>query len=89
MLYTAMPTLPVSDLRNKQAETIAKLDQTPILLTRGGHGAGVLVHPEKWNQLMAEMARLQRMVRADQVLAEMKAGNYLTQEEFDAELARA
>ena len=71
-----MPTMPVSDLRNKQAETIAQLDETPVLLTRGGHGAGVLVHPEKWNQIMREMARLQRLVKYDQILAEMKAGNY-------------
>jgi PHD/YefM family antitoxin component YafN of YafNO toxin-antitoxin module len=76
MLYTAMPTLPVSDLRNKQAKVVAQLDETPILLTRGGHGAGVLVHPERWNQMVREMARLQRLVRADQILAEMKAGNY-------------
>jgi hypothetical protein len=40
MLYTAMPTLPVSDLRNKQAETIAQLDKSPLLLTREGRGAG-------------------------------------------------
>lgn len=76
MLYTAMPTLPVSDLRNKQAETIAQLDETPVLLTRGGHGAGVLVHPDKWNNMVKEMARLQRLVKADRILAEMKAGNY-------------
>ena len=41
MMYTAMPTLPVSDLRNKQAEVVKQLDTTPILLTRAGHGAGV------------------------------------------------
>lgn len=76
MLYTAMPTMPVSDLRNKQAEVVAQLDETPVLLNRGGHGAGVLVHPEKWNQIMREMARLQRLVKYDQILAEMKAGNY-------------
>jgi prevent-host-death family protein len=76
MLYSAMPTLPVSDLRNKQAEIVKQLDETPILLTRGGYGAGVLVHPDKWNQLMAELARLQRIMRATRILAEMKAGNY-------------
>ncbi len=76
MLYSAMPTLPVSDLRNKQAEIVDKLNETPILLTRGGYGAGVLVHPDKWNQLMAELARLQRIMRATKILAEMKAGNY-------------
>jgi prevent-host-death family protein len=76
MLYSAMPTLPVSDLRNKQAEIVKQLDETPILLTRGGYGAGVLVHPEKWNQLMRELARLQRLVEYDKLLAEMKAGHY-------------
>jgi PHD/YefM family antitoxin component YafN of YafNO toxin-antitoxin module len=76
MLYSAMPTLPVSSLRNNQAEIVAKLENTPVLLTRDGYGAGVLVHPDKWNQLIAELSRLQRMVRADRILAEMKAGNY-------------
>lgn len=55
---------------------MARLDETPILLTRGGYGAGVLIHPEKWNQLMRELARLQRLVKADRILTEMKAGNY-------------
>jgi prevent-host-death family protein len=76
MLYAAMPTIPVSDLRNKQAEIVATLDETPILLTRDGHGAGVLVHPDKWNQMIKEMARLQRLVKFERILAEMKAGDY-------------
>ena len=76
MLYAAVPTMPVSDLRNRQAEIIAKLNETPILLTRDGHGAGVLVHPDKWNQLVAELARLQRLLEFDKIRAEMKAGNY-------------
>jgi PHD/YefM family antitoxin component YafN of YafNO toxin-antitoxin module len=76
MMYAAMPTMPVSELRNKQAEIIEQLDDTPVLLTRGGHGAGVLVHPDKWNQILQELARLQRLVEYDVVLAEMKAGKY-------------
>ena len=72
MLYATMPILPVSDLRNRQTEVVAQLNETPIMLS----GAGVLVHPKKWEELMKEMARLQRLVKADQILAEMKAGNY-------------
>lgn len=87
MLYSAMPTIPVSDLRNKQSETLDQLGATPVMLTRGGHSAGVLVHPDTWNQLVSEVARLRRMVRADKILAEMKAGDYLTQEQFDATVA--
>jgi len=82
-----MPTIPVSDLRNKQSETLDQLGDTPIMLTRGGHSAGVLVHPDTWNQLVNELSRLQRMMRADQIVAEMKAGNYLTQEELDNAMA--
>ena len=72
MLYATIPSRSVSDLRNKRAEVVKKLDETPILLRK----TGVLVHPKKWDELMKEMARLQRIIKADQILAEMKAGNY-------------
>jgi PHD/YefM family antitoxin component YafN of YafNO toxin-antitoxin module len=52
-MYKAMPTIPVSDLRTHQAVILAKLNETPILLTRQGHGAGVLVHPDLWNEMVA------------------------------------
>jgi hypothetical protein len=52
MIYGALPTMPVSELRNRQAEIIAQLRESPILLTRAGHGAGVLVHPRVWNDVL-------------------------------------
>jgi len=54
-MYKAMPTIPVTELRANQSGTIAQLDQTPILLTHRGHSAGVLVHPDVWNQLIDEL----------------------------------
>ncbi len=51
-MYKAMPTIPVSDLRTKQAAILAQLSEAPILLTQRGHGAGVLVHPELWNEMV-------------------------------------
>ncbi len=72
MLYPTMPTLPVSDLRNKRAEVIEKLTETPILLSN----TGVLIHLKKWDELMKEMARLQRLVKFDRYLAEMNSGNF-------------
>ncbi|MDQ3247699.1 MAG: type II toxin-antitoxin system Phd/YefM family antitoxin [Chloroflexota bacterium] len=53
MLYGALPTLPVSELRLHQAKIIETLDATPILLTQHGRGAGVLVHPRVWNDVLA------------------------------------
>jgi PHD/YefM family antitoxin component YafN of YafNO toxin-antitoxin module len=51
-MYKAMPTIPVSDLRTKQATIMARLQEAPILLTQRGHGAGVLVHPDLWNEMV-------------------------------------
>jgi prevent-host-death family protein len=51
-----MPTIPVSELRIRQAEILEQLRETPILLTQRGHGAGVLVHPEVWNEMVDLLA---------------------------------
>ena len=85
-LYKAMPTMPVSDLRTNQAEIIATLDNTPIMLTNRGEGAGVLVHPNIWNKLVEEVERYHRLVRFNQIRHNMDAGNYLTEEQVKADL---
>ena len=51
-MYKVMPTMPVSELRTKQAAILAQLRETPILLTQRGHSAGVLVHPDLWNEMV-------------------------------------
>ena len=51
-MYKVIPTIPVSDLRTRQAAILAQLEQTPILLTQRGHGAGILVHPDLWNEMV-------------------------------------
>ena len=51
-MYKAMSTMPVSELRTEQASIIAQLQESPILLTQRGRGAGVLVHPDQWNKMV-------------------------------------
>lgn len=51
-MYKAMPTMPVSNLRTEQAAILAQIHETPILLTQRGRGAGVLVHPDVWNEMV-------------------------------------
>lgn len=88
MLYKAMPTRPVSDLRLHQSEVLAELDETPILLTHRGQGAGILVHPKAWNALIDEIdrARRQRRERHNRASARIDAGDYLTLDEVKAKL---
>jgi len=52
MLYGALPTRPVSDLRIRQGEVIDQLLESPVLITREGRSAGVLVHTRVWNDMI-------------------------------------
>ena len=52
MVYKAMPTIPASDLRKYQGEIVARIKESPILITHNGHAAGILVHPQVWNDIM-------------------------------------
>lgn len=61
MIYKAMPTVPASDLRKRQGEIVDRIKETPILLTHNGHGAGVLVHPQVWNDVMDIYAQWMRL----------------------------
>jgi len=84
MTYSAMTAIPVTDLRTKQPEIFAGLKEAPVLLTRQGHGAGVLVHPETWNQMVEDMKHYKRMARIERARREMDAGNYYTKEQVEA-----
>lgn len=88
MLPTAMPTIPITDLRTRQPEVIDAIKHSPLLLTRQGHSAGVLVHPEMWNQLVTELEHLRRRRRERllRIRQEMAAGNEITQQELEAGL---
>jgi hypothetical protein len=47
-----LPTVPASALRQDQAGVFEKLDESPILLTHHGQVAGVLIHPNQWNDIV-------------------------------------
>ncbi len=66
MIYRAMPTLPVSDLRTRQAEILRRLRETPVMLTHRGASAGVLVHPDVWNDLVDFLDDYEDAMVADQ-----------------------
>lgn len=51
-MYGVLPTMPITDLRTNQPEILKRLRQSPIVLTRQGREAGILVHPRAWNHLI-------------------------------------
>lgn len=86
MTYLAMTAVPVTDLRTRQPEIFEDLKDAPILLTRQGHGAGVLVHPDTWNQLVDDLKRYQRLARIERARRDLDAGNAYTYEQVEAML---
>lgn len=87
-MYKVLPTMPVSNLRTQQAAILDQLNDTPVLLTQRGQGAGVLVHPETWNKLVDQLEHLLHLELLRTRAAEMARGEYVTFEEFEQELAQ-
>ena len=65
-----IPSLPVSELRTHQAEILARLQEGPILLTQRGRGAGVLVHPDQWNEIIEVLLEYEDIIVAQQRMSE-------------------
>jgi prevent-host-death family protein len=86
-MYKVLPTMPVSELRTHQAEILNQLQQTPVLLTQRGQGAGVLVHPDTWNKVMEQLEHLLHLELLRQRAAEAARGEYVTFEELEQTLS--
>jgi PHD/YefM family antitoxin component YafN of YafNO toxin-antitoxin module len=86
MSYPAMKAVPVTDLRTRQPEIFSDLKDAPILLTRQGHSAGVLVHPDAWNQIVEDLKHYRRLARIERARRDLDAGNAYTLEQVQAML---
>lgn len=65
---------PVTDLRNHYTEVERDLGRGPVVLTKNGYGASVLVSLEMYDRLMARQAVYESVARSE---AEMDAGGGL------------
>ena len=65
---------PVTDLRNRYPEVEGDLAHGPVVLTKNGYGASVLVSIDLYDKLMAKQALYEAIARSE---SEMDAGNGL------------
>jgi PHD/YefM family antitoxin component YafN of YafNO toxin-antitoxin module len=72
IMEKVLPTIPASILRQDQAGIFDKLSESPILLTHHGQAAGVLVHPDQWNELVDLLRDFEDAIIAQERLAEAK-----------------
>ncbi len=67
MFYKVMPSMSVDDLPRDQAELLETLHETPVMLVNRGENAGVLVHPQIWNDLIERLESSQAMIASLQM----------------------
>ena len=74
---------PVTDLRNRYPEVESDLERGPVVLTKNGYGASVLVSIGLYDKLMAKQALYESTARSE---AEIDAGNGLDAKEALSEM---
>lgn len=70
----AMQIRPVTDLRNRYPEVESDLERGPVVLTKNGYGASVLVSIGLYERLMAKQALYDAIAKSE---AEIDAGEGL------------
>jgi len=66
-MQAVMQTIPISDLRFHQAEVLDQLQERPVVLTRQGRAAAVLVSPEEWNGMVQQLEEFEDALAVMQV----------------------
>lgn len=74
-----LQTEPITQLQRNYNIVLDRLPVGPVMLLQRSSLAAVMVSPEQWNAMTAELERLRRIVTADKHFAEMRAGNYTTE----------
>ena len=87
-MYPLPQISPITQMRNRQNELLAQLQQGPILLTQHSRPAAMLIDPAQWNQLMAELEILSDSVAALEAKIELLLGqdDTISVAAFEAEL---
>lgn len=77
-----LQTEPITQLQRNYSAVLDRLPAGPVMLLQRSALAAIMVSPEQWNAMTAELERLRRIVKIDQALAEVNAGDVVSHEEF-------
>ena len=85
-MQTIPELMPISRLRQTQNEILKKLPESPVVLTQHGRAVAVLVDPEMWNDLVAELETWQDSFAALEAKYQVAVGE---EEVIDWEASKA
>ncbi len=76
-----MQITPVSTLQKNYGSVLRMLANGPVYLAQRSKPVGVVLSPDAYETLNAELKRLQRIVASDRQFASMDAGNFADHDE--------
>lgn len=74
-----LQTEPITQLQRNYNIVLDRLSDGPVMLLQRSALAAVMVSPEQWNAMTAELERLKRIVASDKHFADMRSGQYTTE----------
>jgi|LakMenE18May11ns_1017448.scaffolds.fasta_scaffold9957487_10 hypothetical protein len=74
-----LQTEPITQLQRNYNIVLDRLPVGPVMLLQRSALAAVMVSPEQWNAMTAELERLRRVVAGDRHFADMRNGQYSTE----------
>ena len=57
-MYTIPEIVPLTEMQARMADMAQRLQRGPVILTQNDRAAAVLISPEDWNNLIAELEDL-------------------------------
>lgn len=77
-------TFGAGDLRSSASKAFKMAESGPVVVLSRTVPKVVMVSPEMWDRTATELTRLRRIVKMDTIVADMEAGNYVTEEDLQA-----
>lgn len=71
MTIQALPVIPVSDVRSRQAEVLKMLENSPVILSQRSRGVAILASLDEWNAVVEDARRYRRLALLNQRAQEM------------------
>lgn len=71
-METVQQIVPISEMRTDQANVLAKIEKSPVVLAQRSRPRAVLVSIDQWDAMATELRRFRALEVADQHAKEMK-----------------
>lgn len=78
-MHQVLQSEPITQLQRNYKDVLSRLPAGPVQLLQRSSVAAIMVSPEQWNALIAEIESFRRGVEANKHFQAMRNGEYVTE----------